>query len=132
MMPLPDEVRSTLLESMRRVVWGKRGPAQPYRIRTLYQHPKWIADYKRLKNQFIGKTSTAEFVYRPTLDRENPPLICKDIWFGSIAFKEDLNLNDAEPELVVIVYLRFGNYGKEAAPLAAQIVKKWREINSSK
>jgi len=33
------------------------------------------------------------------------------------------------PELVVVVYLKYGDYGKEAAPLAAQVIKKWREIN---
>jgi cell division protein FtsI/penicillin-binding protein 2 len=34
-----------------------------------------------------------------------------------------------DPELVVVVYLRFGTHGgKEAAPLVAQMVKKWREI----
>jgi len=44
-------------------------------------------------------------------------------WFGGISYK------DNEPELVVVVYLRYGGYGREAAPLAAQVVKKWREIN---
>jgi cell division protein FtsI/penicillin-binding protein 2 len=29
---------------------------------------------------------------------------------------------------VIIVYLRYGGYGKEAAPIAAQMVQKWREI----
>ena len=33
-----------------------------------------------------------------------------------------------QPELIVVIHLRYGGYGKEAAPLAAQIVKKWREI----
>jgi cell division protein FtsI/penicillin-binding protein 2 len=32
------------------------------------------------------------------------------------------------PEVVVVVYLRFGGFGKEGAPLAAQLVAKWREI----
>ena len=35
-----------------------------------------------------------------------------------------------QPELIVVVYLRYGGYGKEAAPIAAQIVKKWREIKT--
>lgn len=133
---MPHEVRMKLIESLYQVVWGEKGPGQPYRIRSLLNHPKLIKDYKSLKNQFIGKTSTAEFVYRPTLDRELPPLICKDIWFGAISFSnvdsQSFDPNIAEPELVVIVYLRFGDYGKEAAPIAAQIIKKWREITERK
>jgi hypothetical protein len=34
-----------------------------------------------------------------------------------------------KPELAIAVYLRFSESGgKEAAPLAAELVKKWREI----
>ncbi|MCB1085186.1 MAG: hypothetical protein KDK60_03700, partial [Chlamydiia bacterium] len=128
---MPPRVRSELLEGLKRVVTGEKGPVQPYRIRTLYEHPKWIPDYKALQSQFVGKTSTAEFVYRPTLDRETPPTICKDIWFGALAFKKGDNYKTDIPELAVVVYLRFGDYGKEAAPLAANIIKKWREIEES-
>ncbi len=128
---LPDELRAPLVEGMRRVVWGENGQAAPHRIRSLYQHPEWMADYKKLTNQFTGKTSTTEFRHKSTLDRETPATMCKDIWFGSISFKDDVREKNAEPELVVVVYLRYGSYGKEAAPLAAQIVKKWREINSN-
>lgn len=127
---MPTKVRTDLMEGMRRVVMGAKGPVQPYRIRALYEHPKWIPEYKALQDQFVGKTSTAEFVYRPTLDREGGPLICKDIWFGSLSFKEGDDYRIDMPELSVVVYLKFGDYGKEAAPLAAQVIKKWREIIS--
>jgi len=126
---MPVKVRTELMEGMRRVVMGDKGPVQPYRIRALYEHPKWIPDYKALQNQFIGKTSTAEFVHRPTLDREGGSLLCKDIWFGALSFKEGDDYRVDMPELVVVVYLKYGDYGKEAAPLAAQVIKKWREIN---
>jgi cell division protein FtsI/penicillin-binding protein 2 len=126
---MPVKVRTELMEGMRRVVMGDKGPVQPYRIRALYEHPKWIPEYKALQNQFIGKTSTAEFVHRPTLDREGGSLLCKDIWFGALSFKEGDDYRVDMPELVVVVYLKYGDYGKEAAPLAAQVIKKWREIN---
>ena len=125
---MPERVRTELVEGMRRVVNGEKGPVQPYRIRALYEHPKWIPEYKALQDQFIGKTSTAEFVYRPTLDREGQPLICKEIWFGALSFKEDESYRFDMPDLSVVVYLKFGDYGKEAAPLAVQVIKKWREI----
>ena len=127
---MPIKVRTELMEGMRRVVMGAKGPVQPYRIRALYEHPKWIPEYKALQDQFVGKTSTAEFVYRPTLDREGGPLICKDIWFGTLSFKKGDDYRIDMPDLSVVVYLKFGDYGKEAAPLAAQVIKKWREITS--
>ncbi len=127
---MPPRVRTELIEGMRRVVMGEKGPVQPYRIRALYEHPKWIPEYKAFQSQFIGKTSTAEFIYRPTLDRESVPLMCKDIWFGALSFKEGDDYRVDMPELAIVIYLKFGDYGKEAAPLAAQIIKKWREITA--
>jgi|JI10StandDraft_1071094.scaffolds.fasta_scaffold07069_7 cell division protein FtsI/penicillin-binding protein 2 len=127
-MEMPSRVRLELLEGMKRVVMGDKGPVQPYRIRALYEHPKWISDYKAIQPHFIGKTSTAEFVYRPFLDRETEPLMCKDIWFGALSFKEGDDYRIDMPDLSVIVYLKFGDYGKEAAPLAALLIKKWKEI----
>lgn len=129
-MDMPPRVRSELLEGMKRVVMGDKGPVQPYRIRALYEHPKWIPDYKAIQPQFIGKTSTAEFMYRPFLDREGEPLMCKDIWFGGLSFKEGDDYRIDMPDLSVVVYLKFGDYGKEAAPLAALLIKRWREICS--
>ena len=126
--PMSPSVRGALIEGMKRVVSGENGPAQPYRIRTLYQYPQWMRHYKRLQGQFIGKTSTAEFIYRPFLDREGASLVCKDIWFGALSFQEGDDYQTALPELAVVVYLKFGDYGKEAAPLAALMIKKWREI----
>ena len=130
---LPKEVQAKIFESMHRVVWGEEGLAHPKKIRLLAQNPKMKREYQQLKHQFIGKTATAEFVYRPMLNQDMPPLICKDIWFGALSFQEDLlkkpfNPMKAKPDLVVVVYLHFGDYGKEAAPLAAQMIKKWREI----
>ena len=56
-----------------------------------------------------------------------PPIKCKDVWFGGISFLPSKE-KEEEPELVVVVYLKFGDYGKEAAPLAGQIITKWREL----
>ena len=130
---LNGPIRDHIFGGLYRVVWGEKGGAGATRIRSLYQYPKMLKNYKNLQDQFIGKTSTAEILYRPTLDRESSPILCKDIWFGAISFKEKISENsfDAEPELVVIVYLRSGDFGKEAAPLAAEMIKKWREIQLS-
>ncbi|GAB5411702.1 MAG: hypothetical protein ChlgKO_08160 [Chlamydiales bacterium] len=123
--PMPDQLRKTLLKGMADVVQGEKGSARPSRIRTLYDHPPFRKTYHALKHQLAGKTSTAEFIYRPCLD-SGEAIKCKDIWFGGISYDPDLD----HPDLVVVVYLRFGDYGKEAAPLAAEIISKWRELNN--
>jgi len=125
---MANSVRTELIEGMRRVIKGERGSAQPYRIRSLYEHPKWLLDYKAFQDSFIGKTSTAEFVYFPTLDREGQPIICNEIGFGALSFKEGESYRLDMPDLSVVVFLNFGDHGKEAAPLAVQIIKKWRGI----
>ncbi|MDX8430775.1 MAG: penicillin-binding transpeptidase domain-containing protein [Candidatus Algichlamydia australiensis] len=123
---MPEALQKTLLKGMANVVQGEKGSARPSRIRTLYEHAPFLRNYLALKHQLAGKTSTAEFIYRPTLDREEA-LKCKDIWFGGISYNPDFD----HPELVVVVYLRFGDYGKEAAPLASEIIQKWRELQKS-
>ncbi len=123
---LPADMRAFLLEGLHRVVNGAFGSARPGRIKALHQNPQWKRDYLSVKNTLVGKTSTAEFRYHPTLDRESSPITCKHASFGGISFKSESNWD--EPELAIVVSLRFGDYGKEAAPLAALIVKKWREL----
>ena len=120
---MPDKLCQTLIEGMHRVVNGDMGSARSSRIKALYQQLGWKETYNKIQPSLCGKTSTPEFFYKPTLEKETPPLKCKHAWFGGISFTED-----KKPELVVVVYLRFADYGKEAAPIAALIVKKWREL----
>lgn len=99
----------------------------------LYQHhPEAVMQFTSLKEQLLGKTSTSESVEHIDLDLDDGTNIYTHVWFGCISydngttflFKNELG----QPELVVVVYLRYGGFGKEAAPLAAQMVKKWREL----
>ena len=131
---LPQAIKDYLLEGMYSVVSSPRGSARAELIRYLYQNTKAMHNYLKLKYQLAGKTSSAEFAYHPTLDRECPKILCKDIWFGGVAFKQSetssacIKKQEPIPEIVVVVYLKFGDFGKEAAPLAAEVVTKWREI----
>ncbi|MES2345191.1 MAG: penicillin-binding transpeptidase domain-containing protein [Chlamydiota bacterium] len=120
----PEEVRSTLLEGMRLAVQGTRGTARPSILRDLYDEPQFLRDYIDLHKQIVGKTGTAEILYKGTIDSGTRANIHNHVWFGGVAFDQETS----EPELVVVIYLRFGDAGKEAAPFAAQIVKKWRQI----
>ena len=49
----------------------------------------------------------------------------KHIWFGAIGFE---NETLEHPEVVVVVFSRFGSGGYQVAPIAARMIDKWREI----
>ncbi|MCB1117626.1 MAG: hypothetical protein KDK50_03480 [Chlamydiia bacterium] len=127
---LPESMRDLILDSLHRVVNGEMGSARPNRIKALYHHKGWMEAYRSVQHTLCGKTSTAEFRYHPTLEKESRPITCKHAWFGGIAFDPNYP-GFTKPELVVVVLQRFADYGKEAAPLAALMVKKWRELNQT-
>lgn len=123
--PMDEKIRAALLEGMDRVVSGVKGSARPGVIRALISNPISMRDYLALQHQMVGKTGTAEIVCNFSRSPSSASQIYKYIWFGSISFTD---AKKTDPELVVVVFLRFGDAGKEAAPLAAQMIHKWREI----
>ena len=100
------------------------------RIRALKLYPKLFPEHLSLEHQMIGKTSTAELLYRPNLNPSSAAQMIKYTWFGALSFSPDApaRVRYDHPELTVVIFLRFGDAGREAAPLAAQMVRKWREI----
>lgn len=135
---MPEVVRQILLKGLQLVTLRTHQENMSSLLRIYKQCPEAICSFTELKNELLGKTSTSESVEHIDLDLEDGTNLYTHVWFGSIAFQnqnKDKNkamflLKDefGQPELVVVVYLRYGGYGKEAAPIAAQIVKKWREI----
>jgi cell division protein FtsI/penicillin-binding protein 2 len=126
--PLPSPVRNYLMEGMRRVHLGPRGTARPHIIRTLLQNPKLMRDYINIQHSVVGKTGTAEILYKNTIDAETEARKVDQTWFAAVSFPEG-DQKQEDPELAVVVLLRFGEKGgKESAPLAMQMIKKWREI----
>lgn len=113
----PTEIRQLILEGMSRV--------------SKYCLP---ADAVELKESCCSKTSTGESTERVSLERLTGTLTYNHVWFGTICYDksqaDSFIVRDArgKPELVVVVYLRFGGVGKDAAALAAQVATKWREI----
>ena len=124
---LPEEIRTFLLGGLLDVVNGARGTARPATIRTLHEKPILKREYEEMRPTFGGKTSTAEAFYRPFLNRSRKPVICNHAWFGAIGFS---NTETLDADLVVIVYLRYADYGKEAALIASRLLKKWRTLNN--
>ncbi len=127
--PMDGRIRNTLLEGMDRVIWGPKGSARPSAVKTLLSNPLLMRDYLALRHQIVGKTGTAEFLCNFSANPSSPPQIYKTVWFGAISFTD---IRREDPELVIVVSLRYGDAGKEAAPLAAQIVHKWREIKKKR
>lgn len=125
---MAPSLRNLLLEGMRRVVRRTHQDSLGALSRLYADHPEAISDYVDFKNQIIGKTSTSESMERIDLDENEGTNLYQHVWFGGISFEQDVTSTFENPELVIVVYLRFGSYGKEAAPLAAQMVHKWREI----
>jgi len=121
---LSTKIRSQILEGMDRVVSGAKGTARAAVIRNSAILPQYLA----LTHQMVGKTGTAEILFNPNITPSSVAAMYKHIWFGSIAFEESGKTLWESPELVVVVYLRYGDGGREAAPLAAQMIHKWREI----
>lgn len=134
---MPEVIRQILLRGLKAVTQRTHQENLVTLARLYKQYPEAIRCFTELKDQLLGKTSTSESVENIDLDLRDGTNIYTHVWFGSIAFEGKNDKNKAvlllkddfgHPELIVVVYLRYGGYGKEAAPLAAQIVKKWREI----
>lgn len=125
---MPAVVRSMLLQAMRRMVYRTQAEGMASLRRLYAGHPEALADYTALKEEIVGKSSTSEVVERIDLDFDHGVNIYTHVWFGGIAFEHVFHDRFDKPELVVVIYLRYGGFGKEAAPLAAQVVKKWRDI----
>ena len=116
--------------------------SQQFAISSLQNHyrtdPEAIRDFISIKGELIGKTSTAESIESVDLDIKQGTNKYNHLWFGGISFdgQQDKSnsfvFNDkfGKPELVVVVYLRYGAYGKDTMPIAAQVIKKWREIKA--
>lgn len=139
---LPDPVRQFLLKGLKKAANRTYQENLASLTRLYREYPEAIRDFKDMKESILGKTSTSEAVESIDLDLKEGTNIYTHVWFGSIFFDQERGkknptvflLKDefGEPEIVVVVYLRYGGYGKEAAPLAAQVIKKWKEIKNKR
>lgn len=129
--PMPAKVREMLLKGMERVM-AKISHDLLWSLAVKYQdYPEAILSIKNTSHLLVGKSSSAEFMEAIGLDQEHGVEKSTHIWFGGISF-EDENPKREKAELVIVIYLRFGGLGKDAAPLAAQIVEKWHEIKQKR
>ncbi|KIC71926.1 hypothetical protein DB41_AE00010 [Neochlamydia sp. TUME1] len=136
---MPDIIRNILLIGMHKVVLKQLSEGLTSLSRFYREYPEAIADYLELKDEMVGKTSTAESMENIDLDFYDGTNLYTHVWFGGIAFNQKIPSDShallyldrwGNPELVVVVYLKYGAWGKESAPLGAQMVRKWREIKA--
>lgn len=130
---MPEIVHSVIFQGLRQAAIKTHAEGTASLIRLYGQYPETMKTFTELKQDIIGKTSTSESVETIDLDWKEGSNIYTHVWYGGIALEPTKNrflFKDefSKPELVVVVYLRYGSFGKEAAPVAAQIVKKWREL----
>lgn len=119
---MPKEIQKTLLDGLKRVISHIHEDRSGALKRLSITRPDQYRAFYELKDTLIGKTSTAESQEKIGIDIGQPSIIYNHTWFGGISYQ------GSEPDLVVIVYQRYGGYGREVAPIAAQVIKKWREI----
>lgn len=123
--PMEDPIHQTLIQGLSKVVSSDKGTARASIIKALRQSPRLLQQYIDESQRLIGKTGTAELLYTPFMNPSTKAQIIKYTWFGGISYT-DATLS--EPELIVVIFLRFGDGGKEAAPLAVQVIDQWRKI----
>ena len=128
--PMPPEVFRNLTEGMRRVVVGQRGTARPGVMRNFYDHPAAVRDYVEIHPNLIAKTGTAQVRFKTNISKTAEAVIRDNICFAAIAYPKNQRQVYDDPELVVIVSQKFRGSGREGGPIAAQVIKKWREIQA--
>lgn len=132
-LPFPSPVFNYLFEGMQQVVTGPRGTARPAVMRALYDHPTSLRDYLEIHRDLICKTGTAQALYKHSVSSSATPIMEHYICYAAIAYDKKsaiLAPTEKEPELVIVVSLRYRKAGLEGGPIAAQVVKKWREIKA--
>jgi len=129
--PIPGDVFDMITEGMRKVVAGPRGSARPAIMRNFTDHPAARQDYIDIHQDLIAKTGTAQIRYKQTVSKAAPAVMRDNVWFASISYKDSAQKYE-DPELVVVVFLRFRQSGREGGTIAGQVVKKWREIQAAR
>jgi cell division protein FtsI/penicillin-binding protein 2 len=127
---LPAEVRNYLLDGMKQVMHGAKGTARKAAVKSYCFDDEMYRSYLDVLPRIAGKTGTAEVFYTDSIDPTIKGTLRKHTSFAGASFRRDKkgNVNWDDPDLIVVVYLRFSDAGREAAPLAGLMVKKWEEI----
>ncbi len=130
--PLPEPVRDLLLRGMERVVTRSKQKTIGGLVE-LYRDTPWIyREFQKDQTIFVGKSSTAESKEYVGIRSDYGAATYNRPWFGAITFSSNRSpARYADPELVIVIYQRYGGMGHDLAPLVTQISDKWREIHTA-
>ena len=127
-MDLASKERALILEGMLASI--QRTMHDPGLHNLFSNRPTLLKALSGIEGRVLGKSSTAESYERLGLGVGQKPATYNHTWFGGIFFPSNIRppFDTAQPELVVVVFLRYGSFGKDAAPLAASVAEVWRAI----
>jgi cell division protein FtsI/penicillin-binding protein 2 len=127
---LAPRERSLILEGMLSSI--QRTLHDPNIHRLFAHRPSLLKSLSGFEGQVLGKSSTAESYERLGLGIGQKPVMYNHTWFGGIFYPPNTHcrppFDGVQPDLVVVVFLRYGSFGKDAAPLAASVAETWRAI----
>jgi cell division protein FtsI/penicillin-binding protein 2 len=129
--PLTNKEREILFDGMNAVC---RRMSHDKRLHTYFHsRPDIFKVFEEEQPFMIGKSSTAQLYERFGLALGQKPAMYNHVWFGGIFFKEPSQQERKaalfkNAELIVIVFLRYGAHGKDAAPLATAVAREWKNI----
>ncbi len=138
---LPSSVRHILMEGMEKVVNRSKGAARGSLVHHYQDRPHIYKEFFSDSSLLVGKSSTAEARENVGIAKDFRAGTYNHVWFGGIAFSPPMKEPSSQlsivkdkygqPELVVVVYLRYGGMGHDATPLVTQVVNKWRSIQKN-
>ncbi len=124
--------RNLIFQGMQRVV-SKMAKDTNSLKKVLRHRPGLYNAFQRQKGCMLAKTSTAESYEALGLPYGHKPFMYSHTGIGALFSKEPFvardQLVEAHPDIVVVVSLSYGSYGKEAGPIAAKVVEEWRKIS---
>ena len=123
---LDPSVREILLQGMAAAV--SKIKETGHSLKHDFRHAPSILKAFMENRAMIGKSSTAESLEIIGLNVGEPPFMYSHTAFGAVFFEEEELLRYKKPSLVVVVFLRYGKFGKQAAPIAAAVKQEWERI----
>jgi cell division protein FtsI/penicillin-binding protein 2 len=134
---MPAAVKVPLWKGMLRAA-RRTQTRSVYNLYRVYgKHRDQVDSLVAYDGRILGKSSTAEMLEVLGLDQGYSRQLYNHIWYGALFFDHPLDSaelmgSEEEASLAVVVFLRFGGYGYEAAPIAAQVFEKWSQIREAR
>ncbi len=134
--PLDQDIQKLVFRGMKHVTERMTSDRKVFN-HILGHRSDLLAALRRQKNYMIAKTSTAESFESIGVSYGQKPFMYSHTGIGAIFSRSPFLLDQSQmvhiaPDIIVVVMLRYGSFGKEAGPIAARIVETWRSLCQSR